>query len=355
MKRLPVTSLPPGTTVLAVSAVASVWGMIAVAAVAPEMTGILRTFFAILLAAAAGWLVYLPDFRYWQRISAAMGIVMLVLLFAVAVAGVEINGMRGWFDLGICTIQPSEIAKPFFALAVTGLFLSGEKKKRQSGLLLTGAYLAAVAMEPDFGTLSIYAAGGFAAAFLAGAELKHLLTAFAVTAAGAACYVWTAKYAVIRIYEYFFHGSIAESPWHWRQMQIAAARGGWGGTGSENTWWSSEYLPLAHNDSLYSVIAEGAGAGGAVFVSILWCIWGCGVYRMAVQASGRERKSFIAVLGVMTLFQAGLHIAVNTGLLPITGINLPLMSDGGSALLTGGIITGLIFSAARKGAGVKIA
>ncbi len=353
MNKLQPTVIPAGAMLAAVTAVAVVWGALAAAAAVSGITEFIRLIsavsLAVLFAAAAAFL----DFDIWKRFAPAAGVAMLVILFAVAVWGVEKNGMRGWFDLGAFTVQPSEIAKPFLAIALSVLFLSGEREKRRAGMFLGGGVVAAIAMEPDFGTLAIFIAGGFFAAFLAGTALKYLLVAWVVTLAGAACYVLSVRYAVVRISEFFSGGDISEAPWHWRQMQIAAARGGWGGTGSDGAWWSSEFLPLAHNDSIYSVIAEGAGTGGAILVSLLWCFWAAAAAGLALKTQDLCRKVCIGTLGGMIVFQAGIHIAANTGLLPITGINLPFMSYGGSSMVASGIMVGIMFSAARESKGGK--
>lgn len=347
MKRLQVSNIPPEPLLVACSVVAAVWGVLAAAAAGPAVNALVRHGGEVLLAAAICALIARADFSVYERISGIAAGAACAALAAVLLAGAETNGMRGWFSLGPATIQPSEIAKPVFLLAVTGMFLSRRGGRRRNGLLLCGVFFILLALEPDFGTLAVYAGGAFFAAFMARIEIKRLLTAFALTLGGAAALAAACRYAAVRISQYVNPGAIAESPWHWRQMQIAIARGGWRGTGGDSAWWSGEYLPLAGNDSVYSLISEGAGIGGAAAITILWLLWLRAAFRMAEQAETPRRQLFIASCGAMTAIQAGIHIAANSGLLPITGLNLPLISSGGSSLVSCGIMIGMMLSASR--------
>ncbi len=347
MKRLPVSEIPPEPVLIACSVVAAVWGVLAAAAAGPAMPALVRHGGEVLLAAAVCALLARADFSVYERISGFAAGAACAALAAVLFCGSETHGMRGWFSLGSLTVQPSEIAKPLFLLAVTGMFLSRRRRTRRNGLLLCGLFFILLALEPDFGTLAVYIAGAFFAAFMAQIEIKRLLTAFALTLGGAAALAAACRYAAVRITQYLSPGALAESPWHWRQMQIAIARGGWQGTGGSEAWWSGEYLPLAGNDSIYAFISEGAGLGGAAAVTCLWLLWLRAAFRMAEGAETPRRQLFIASCGAMTAVQAGIHIAANSGLLPITGLNLPLISSGGSSLVSCGIMIGMMLSASR--------
>lgn len=268
----------------------------------------------------------------------------LLLLYFLPVAGVRVNGMQGWYKLWGCFLQPSELGKGIWVLMIA---CAGIRWKPVT--LWSLMWIVPILLQPDLGTAAVYIAGLLCVWFSGGGKWK---TAAAVLGAGVTAlgiYVYTNAYAWKRLTAFWNPDADPEGGgWHIRQFQMAIAHGRWTGAKLGKTFWSNEYLPLAYNDSAYAAMAETLGFAGCAAAMIMYAALYILLLHHAMRQNLPEHARLYligaaSILAVQTLIHAG----VNTGLLPPTGLTLPLISYGGSSLLGTMFMLGLAVSAAR--------
>lgn len=284
-------------------------------------------------------------FRIFRKLRLPGCVFFLGLLLLLPCFGTRINGMCGWFRFGSFSLQPAELAKPFFVLGLAVL-LSGNGSERRRftwSALFCSCWLGAVLLQPDLGTAAVYFAVFLLMLFVSALPWRFLIGTLAAGIAGSVFFLLRYPYALKRI-----TGLLGSNDdWHIRQFELAAARGGWFGSKLGNAYWSNGYLPLPYNDSAYASLFETIGCAGALIVLLLFALL---VASLAV-LSWRQRKDpasslFIAGCAILTGFQSLIHIGVNLSLLPPTGLNLPLVSYGGSSMTGCCLLLGMAFSAA---------
>ncbi len=279
----------------------------------------------------------------WRGIYAAL---VLILLFLLPVAGTRINGMRGWYLAGPVSIQPSELGKAFFLLALAGTAIRFRNFAWWGGL-----WIVPVLLQPDFGTAAVYGLSLLLIWLSCGGRWRDAALSAGGALMGGLLFLKLHPYAWKRLQAFW---NPAEDPagsgWHIRQFDLAIAHGHWTGAKLGQTFWSSEYLPLAYNDSTYAAMAETLGFAGTMMALVMYAALYILLLRQAMRKdlSGSARH-YLAGASVMLAVQTLLHAGVNTGILPPTGLTLPLASYGGSSLVGTLIMLGMAVSAARSG------
>ncbi len=279
-------------------------------------------------------------------------LVSVFLLVLVLFFGARINGMRGWFRVGSFLFQPSEFAKPVFVLAISA-FLSARQDSMSfvvKTVLLVLAFVGPIVLEPDYGTALVYLCVLSAFLFLRAERLLRFSLAmfFCMTLLG----VLAARedYVVRRICGYLFP---FEDPygagWHILQFRYAIARGGPLGAGWGECLWANSYLPLPHSDSSFATLAEASGFLGTVPLMLLYAALPFIGARLAGGARKESNAYFILLCFFLMACQGYIHILVNLGVLPPTGLTLPLFSYGGSSLVATTVMVGMALSAAGGG------
>ncbi len=274
-----------------------------------------------------------------------------ISLLAVLIFGVRINAMKGWFMVGNIFIQPSELAKGFFILALChfgGKFRPGMPRFAGMGLI-TLLWVLPIALQPDFGTAMVYIAGFIIVYWLMNGSFWHLLLVPATLLSVAGLVIHFNPYVLNRFFGYL---NPELDPlglgWHIRQFQFTLARGGLWGMKWGKALWANSYLPLAHNDSVFASLTESLGFIGSFFVIAIIGIIVLAVFKLSLKAENQFRKVFILSIGMLFAVQALIHISVNVTLLPTTGITMPVLSYGGSSLLSTLIYFGIMLSAAGR-------
>jgi rod shape determining protein RodA len=302
-----------------------------------------------LLVAAPAFLLGLAARPRWLRRNATLAwgatTALLVLVFWIGSAR---NGTRGWIDLGPFDLQPAELAK---VGVILGLAAALDHRRFQSArdwlapLVLALLPMGLVVLQPDLGTALTLVPIALGMLYVAGAR-GRLIAGFLVGAACLGALAWRFEvgvrdYQLQRIDAWIagFGASelIAErhgGGFHAYQARVAAGNGGLTGEGlgrgvSNEVAW----LPERDCDSIFAVVAEEAGFLGVCFVLALYGLLVLSLFQSASRL--RDRFSRLVVTGVGVLFAAQLfiHAGVNLGLLPLTGLTLPLFSTGGSSLL----------------------
>ncbi|MBN35120.1 MAG: rod shape-determining protein RodA [Rhodospirillaceae bacterium] len=302
-------------------------------------------------------MIALVDIRTLHRFSYAVYGGALLLLVAVEFKGSIGMGAQRWIEISLpgsqFQLQPSEIMKIALMLVLARYFhgLSPEQASKWTSLLLPLVLIALptalVLRQPDLGTAMMIVAGGVTLMFLAGIALRWFVGAFIVTL-GALPVVWNMlhDYQRQRV-EVFLDPSLDPlgAGWNITQSKIALGSGGLFGKGFlEGTQSHLNFLPEKQTDFIFTMLAEEIGMVGALLLIALYLLiiaYGFGVALRSSNQFGR-----LLALGVVVAFflYVFINIAMVTGLVPVVGVPLPLISYGGTAMLTLMVGFGLLAS-----------
>jgi cell division protein FtsW len=297
------------------------------------------------------------DYRKLRGLAAPLLAVTIVLLVAVLIPGVGVTrgGSSRWLDLGPLTLQPSELAKLALILFTAAVF------DRKGGKIFdpreffvplvpaVGIVSLLIMVQPDLGTTIIAAASAMLVAYLAGARLRHLGLLLTSGGLAAAALSLSESYRRARLFSFV-------NPWadpmntgyQTIQGQIALGSGGWFGVGLGASRQKWSYVPNAHTDFILAILGEELGLFGTLFVVALFAFFIYLGVRIARKAP--DRFGFLlagGITGWMGL-QAIVNMGAVTGILPITGVPLPLISFGGSSLVFTMAAIGILLSIARR-------
>lgn len=350
-------SLRPNFPVLAALGI-SLWGCMVIHTATADAVGASsfagrQLAWVVVGAIAFGLARAIPFASYRRHVLWFAGLPYLAL-WLVLVGGIRINGMRGWFAWRGLFCQPSELAKPVFVLASVLLlvrFRESDPEKRP-GLIPVAAcafaWLIPVGLQPDFGAILVYGLTLVVLYWCLGGRLRHLLLGLGAAIAAAALVLWRYPYVQRRFVAFLDPEKYASSSgWHLMQFRRSLAAGGWFGHSWEMGNWSRAYLPLGHSDSVFASLAEQVGFIGLAPLLVLILAWVVYAHRRACACQRAENAAVIFGLGALLGGQAFIHLSVNLGLLPPTGITLPLVSYGGSSLVATMLTFGLVESAWR--------
>jgi cell division protein FtsW len=292
----------------------------------------------------AVWLARLP-LQYWSLI-ARIGLVASFFLVAIVMipgVGKEVNGNRNWIDLKVIDIQPGEFTK--FLLILWAAYMLAKKEKAQRtrfnviGLIGPGflIVIAAIMRGGDLGTVSVIAAIAAGLFFVSGVELRKMGWVTAVGFLGLAAGIVTSDYRRARFLVFlnpFAPEEYKNFGWQPAHSLLGLASGGLFGVGlggSRQKWGN---LAEAHTDFIFSVIGEELGLVGTLAVLILIGTLVYSIFRIALRAKDPFSRYVCAGVGCWIGVQAILNIGTAISVLPVVGVTLPLVSYGGSALLT---------------------
>ncbi len=299
----------------------------------------------LLIAVGAGGLVLSVPIAVWQKLAWPLLLLSLCLLIAVLIPGIgrEVNGSRRWISLGAFSLQGSEFVKLFVVVFVANYLVQfgADVRSSFSGMVKPVAIVAVVCVlllgQPDFGASVVIMSAALGTIFLGGASVLHFFPMIL------ACLIAAASLVMIQP-ERFDRFIAFTDPWAHQfeggyqltQALIAYGRGDWFGLGLGNSIQKLFFLPEAHTDFLFSIIAEELGVLGALVVIaafvvlVLRAMW---IGRLA-EIRGLYFHAWLAFgIGLSLGAQAAINICVNVGLLPTKGLTLPLMSYGGNSLI----------------------
>ncbi|NLT57065.1 MAG: putative lipid II flippase FtsW [Actinomycetales bacterium] len=302
----------------------------------------------------------------WKAVSWPLLVsAVLGLLLVLTPLGKGVHGNRNWLEIAGMRLQPSEFAK--LALVIWAATVLARKRKLLEqtvhvvvpvvfpvAMLLVGLVL----LGHDLGTAMVLMALAAALLWVAGTPARLFLggLALAVTATGIAL-ASPNKTRLARIEVWLSRACEDMSNYHstcWQSVHAkwALASGGWWGVGLGGSREKWSYLPEAHNDFIFAIIGEELGLTGTLVVLVLFAVLGVGLLR--VVARSRDPFVKIATGGVLAwvLGQAIINIGAVLGLLPVIGVPLPLVSSGGSALVTTLVALGMVIGFARREPGV---
>lgn len=313
------------------------------------------------LALAGMFVVALVPIWFWRNVSLLAYLVSLALLIAVAFIGVEGKGAQRWIDLGFMRLQPSELAKITLVMVLAAYYdwLPMSRVSRPIWVLLPVSMIlipvALVLKQPDLGTSILLLAAGGVMMFLAGVHWAYFATVilalgvsiFAVIESRGTDWQLLEDYQYRRIDTFLSpDNDPLGAGYHITQSKIALGSGGWTGRGfMQGTQSRLNFLPEKHTDFIFVTLAEEFGFVGAVSILGLYAL--ILVFCISAALSNRDRFSSLLTLGVaMTFFLFfSVNMAMVTGLMPVVGVPLPLVSYGGSAMLVLMLGFGLVQSA----------
>lgn len=291
----------------------------------------------------------------WQQASAWLYLMGLVLLVLVLIPGIghEVNGSIRWLRMGFFNLQVSELIKLFFLLYISS-FIARRQKEIQtdlSGFAKPLVVLAVTAglllMEPDFGAVVVLSAVMLSLLFLAGAPIRYfLLVGFGIVGVFALL-ILSSPYRMARFTAFI-------DPWAHQfasgyqltQALIAFGRGEWFGLGLGASVQKLFYLPEAHTDFVFAVLAEELGLIGVLITVSVFALLVVKILMLGQRAIAAKLPfhGFLSyAIALLLSVQVLVNLGVNIGLLPTKGLTLPLMSYGGSSMIVNCAMIGLLF------------
>ncbi len=279
--------------------------------------------------------------RLLQRLALPIYLVGVMLLIGVAVAGDIANGARRWLNLGFTRIQPSEIMKLAIPLALAWYFqrIEGAARLREFivAALLLIVPVALIVRQPDLGTAMLVAAAGFYAIFLAGLSWRIMLTIAGIGAASIP-FLWTIMHDYQRKRISMLLDPTQDplgAGYHTIQSTIAVGSGGLLGKGWLNgTQTHLEFIPERHTDFIFAVLSEEFGLIGNVVLTMLYIGLITRGMVIASNAPTIFARSLAGTLVLCFFTYAFVNMGMVSGILPVVGVPLPLVSYGGTALVT---------------------
>jgi len=304
-----------------------------------------RQLLSVLLGLTVGAALLVLPINVWKRFAPWLLIASFALLAVVAIPGIghSVNGSRRWLQLGLLNFQPSELARWLLVtyIAIFAVRHQTELRSSAEGFFKPLAVLVAAAVlllvEPDFGAAVVLCVTGTAVLFVAGARLRDFLLVCGVGIVGIGLLAVISPYRLQRILAFL-------DPWadpfnsgfQLTQSLIAVGRGEWFGVGLGSSIQKLFYLPEAHTDFVFAVLAEEFGFLGVALIVAAFLVIvlrSLRLARVAADAGMSLHACIAAGFGVWIGLQAFLNIGVTMGLLPTKGLTLPLLSYGRSSML----------------------
>ncbi len=313
------------------------------------------------LAAGLGLIAFFVglhiDYHFWRRWAVPLMMATIILLILVFIPGLgpSLLGARRWLSLGPALFQPSEVAKLTFILYLAAWFeqrehIIGTFREGLVPFLTTLAVVAGlILLQPDLGTTLIIILISVSLYFVAGGSLKHLTGLALVGTILIALAIQLAPYRTQRLTVFLNPGIDPQGKgYHIQQAWLAIGSGGWFGLGLGHSRQKFNYLPEPAGDSIFAIMAEELGFAFVVLFILSWLTLTLRGLRIGRLAPDRFGQLVAVGITVWLGFQAFLNIGALSGLLPLTGIPLPLMSNGGSALIVTLGAIGLLMNISRQ-------
>lgn len=280
----------------------------------------------------------------WIRSGTLLLCASFVLLLVVLLAGKSVNGASRWIPLGLFNLQPAEVAKLSLFIFMSSYLMRKQNEVRESffdgflkPILVFGALAVLLLGQPDLGTVIVMLVTLFGMLFIAGAKLSQFIALMGAGILAVIGLIIVEPYRMRRVTSFL-------DPWEdpfgsgyqLTQSLMAFGRGEWLGQGLGNSIQKLEYLPEAHTDFVFAVLAEELGFLGVILVLLL-------IFSLVIKAILIGRKAFeheqyfggyLAFgIGIWFAFQTMVNVGAAAGIVPTKGLTLPLISYGGSSLI----------------------
>jgi len=301
----------------------------------------------VLAMVVAGWFGH----RRLHRFVPLVYLGMLGLFGAVLLVGTEVKGARAWLQFGGIQFQPSEFGKVVLILALAAWLARGDEPSAPRvvvAVLLAAAPVGLIILQPDLGTVLVYGAIAAGMALVAGVKGRHLFILGLLLVTGLVGVLQSdvlEEYQVRRLLVFVDDEPGTRASYNLEQAQVAIGNGGLTGRGLfQGTQNNSALVPEQQTDFIFTVVAEETGfVGGAALLGLVGLLL-LRIWRIGQMADDRFGLLISAGVFSMLLFQVFQSVGMATGIMPITGIPFPLVSYGGSSLLTTFVSIGLVQS-----------
>ncbi len=290
------------------------------------------------------------DYRKTRVLVPVIYALTVALLIGLFFFGSTFNNATSWYSFGFVTLQPSEFGKLTIIVALSSWFSSVNNREGlpflnvMLGLGIAGVLAGLVLLQPDFGTVMVYAAIVAGIVVVAGIAIRHVFAVLGLVAAAIWLMVqrdFVEGYQIER-FTAFVDPENADR-WNVDQSEIAIGRGGITGQGLfQGTQNNSSLVPEKETDFIFSVLGEELGFVGGATLLALYALLLLRIWRVAHLAEDEYGRLICVGVFSMFLFQAFQAVGMNMGMMPVTGIPLPLISFGGSSMLTSLMGLGLV-------------
>lgn len=325
-----------------------------------------RQLIYVIVGLGVGAMVFQIPSEKWEEMSPFWLVLTLVLLVVVLIPGIgrQVNGSTRWVYIGPVSLQVSEIAKFGVILYMAGyLTRHAEAVKTQiigfvKPMLVLGVLSVLLLLEPDFGATTVMMVTALGMMFMAQVRLRHYFLLILLVSLTLGALALTSPYRLARLTTFLNPWANAfDSGYQLTQSLIAFGRGGIFGVGLGNSMQKLFYLPEAHTDFLFAVLAEELGLVGelaiiSLFVLLVWRGLSIG-YR--AHKVGTSFQAYVAYgISLCLALQTMINIGVNTGLLPTKGLTLPFMSYGGSSIVISCMMVAVLLRISNDTKEIKI-
>ncbi|MBU6141623.1 putative lipid II flippase FtsW [Patescibacteria group bacterium] len=303
----------------------------------------------LFFAAAGGY------YRQLEKIATPLLIFNFVLLGMIFTHfGVASGGSTRWLQLGPIAFQPSELLKISFIVYLAS-WLSSQKKRNQDlmggyipFLVILGITCGLLVFQPSTSTAAMLTVVALVMYFVSGARVSYIAGTFAVGILILGALLITTPYRLQRVMTFLHPNANTQgSSYQLNQALIAIGSGGWWGVGYGQSTSKLHSLPQPIDDSIFAVVAEELGFIGVLFIIGLFLILILRSFILASRAPDSFGQLLLVGFGVLIAVQAAVHIASNTGMVPLTGVPLPFISYGGTALAIFMAISGIMVNISR--------
>ncbi len=297
------------------------------------------------------------DYRKAKATGPVLWLSSVLMLLVVLVIGVGKWGATRWIDLGPLTIQPSEVAKIACVMVVALLVHRYRAGRIDTGAfwrwvaVVVGSVAVLVMLQPDLGTTLSIVGSVYLALLIGGLSIKWLVGALLGGLTAAAALIAVAPYRMRRITAFIDPFADPQgSGYQSIQALYAFGSGGLDGVGLGMSRQKFFYLPAAHTDFIFAIIGEELGLIGALSVVAAFVVMAYAGFRIALGARDTYGRVLAGGLTAMLISQAIINMGAVTGLLPVTGIPMPLVSSGGTSMVFTMLCIGIILSVSTHGA-----
>jgi rod shape determining protein RodA len=298
------------------------------------------------------------DYSRFRELRVGVYGAMLFSIVAVLVLGAAARGSRRWIELPFFTFQPSELGKLLLIVALAGFVIDRARRQSEVGrtvrLLLLGLVPALIVfVQPDLGTALVYGAVTLTVLMVGGIKWQHFATLGGIALAGIVFLLVILPmtgtqvldpYQQARLTSFANPSDTNPASYQPKQALIAVGSGGKTGLGDDATQSRSGFLPEGRTDFIFSVTAERWGFVGAAFLLSLFALLIWRALRIATLSKNLYGSLLATGVAAMLLFQVFVNVGMNIGIMPVTGIPLPLVSYGGSSVLVTFMAIGLLQS-----------
>jgi len=287
--------------------------------------------------------------RYPKYAPYLLGIclVMLLLVFVPGI-GVATKGAHRWLSIGGATFQPSELAKLVMVVYLASWF-STQKAKFTSFLLLLGAVITLVVVEPNLSTAMIISGIAIGMYFVSGAPFRHFIFLMFTALTLGTVLIFTSQYRLDRLKTYVNPASDQQGlGYHVTQIKIALGSGGLLGKGIGHSRQKYDYLPEVCTDSIFAIVGEELGFLGGVILVLALILVISRAFTIASRAKDTLGKLLAAGVATWFMLQTFVNLSAMVGLIPLTGVTLPFISCGGSAIIVSLLGAGVLLRVSKE-------